>query len=420
MHDIIAGIDVHKRVLMVVVGTVCGAAADDGSEPREPIRFVQRRFGTTTSELLHLLAWLQQHGAQEVVMESTAQYWKPVWLVLERHFRLRLAQAWSNRAPRGKKTDFKDAQRLVRRHAAGELTLSFVPDAEQRQMRTVTRRRTQLTRDRVRIQNQLESLLEETRIKLSSVVTDLLGSSGLRILAALGQGETDPAKLAAMGDARLQCAPAELADALTGSVSEIHRRLLQQHLAHLALIDAQMEELSLLAADAMRQHSDAVIRLVQIPGIRVLAAQQIVAEAGPQASAFPSAAQFSSWIGVCPGREESAGENHSSHCAKGNTYMRRVLCQAAQAAVRTKNSYFQQKFQRLIPKLGYAKAIWAMARHISVVIWKILHDGAQYEERGLPTTPQAAKRRIQRLTKQLRALGYSIELKPLSPKAVVA
>lgn len=283
MHDIIAGIDVHKRVLMVVVGAAGGAVADDASETPERIRFVQRQFGTTTSELLHLLAWLQQHGVREVVMESTAQYWKPVWLVLEQHFRLRLAQAWSNRAPRGKKADFKDAQRLVRRHAAGELTLSFVPDAEQRQMRTVTRRR-------VRIQNQLESLLEETRIKLSSVVTDLLGASGLRILTALGQGETDPAKLAAMGDARLQCAPAELADALTGSVSEIHRRLLQQHLAQLALIDAQMEELSLLAADAMRQHSDAVIRLVKIPGIRVLAAQQIVAEAGPQASSVPGLA----------------------------------------------------------------------------------------------------------------------------------
>jgi len=420
MNDSIAGIDVHQRVLMVVVGTVSGAAADDGGEPPEPIRFVKRRFGTTTSELLHLLAWLQQHGVQEAVMESTAQYWKPVWLALERHFRLSLAQAWSNRAPRGKKTDFKDAQRLVRRHVAGELTLSFVPHAAQRQMRTVTRRRTQLTRDRVRIQNQLESLLEETRIKLSSVVTDLLGTSGLRILTALGQGETDPAKLAAMGDARLQCGPAELADALTGSVSEIHRRLLQQHLAHLALIDAQMEELSLLAAGAMRQHSDAVIRLVKIPGIRVLSAQQIVAEAGPQASAFPSAAQFSSWIGVCPGREESAGENHSSHCAKGNTYLRRVLCQAAQAAVRTKNSFFQQKFQRLLPRLGYAKAIWAMARHLSVVIWKILHGGAQYEERGLPTTPQAAKRRMQRITQQMRAIGYSVEFKPLKTEAVLA
>jgi hypothetical protein len=159
--------------------------------------------------------------------------------------------------------------------------------------------------------------------------------------------------------------------------------------------------------------------LVQIPGIRVLAAQQIVAEAGPQANAFPSAAQFSSWIGVCPGREESAEENHSSRCAKGNTYLRRVLCQAAQAAVRTKNSFFQLKFQRLLPKLGYAKAIWAMARHLSVVIWKILHDGAQYEEHGLPTTPKAAKRRVQILTQQLRALGYSVELNPLNPEAVV-
>lgn len=420
MHDSIAGIDVHKRVLMVVVGTVSGAATDDDSEPAESIRFVKRRFGTTTPELLHLIAWLQQQGVQQAVMESTAQYWKPVWLTLEGHFRLSLAQAWSNRAPRGKKTDFKDAQRLVRRHVAGELTLSFVPDAAQRQMRTVTRRRTQLTRDRVRIQNQLESLLEETRIKLSSVVTDLFGSSGLRILTALGKGETDPARLAALGDARLQCEPAELADALTGSVSEIHRRLLQQHLAHLALIDAQMEELSSLAADAMRQHSDAVIRLVKIPGIRVLAAQQIVAEAGPRASAFPSAAQFSSWIGVCPGREESAGENHSSHCAKGNTYLRRVLCQAAQAAVRTKNSFFQLQFQRLLPRLGYAKAIWAMARHLSVVIWKILHQGAQYEERGLPTTPQAAKRRMQRIQQQMRAIGYAVEFKPLNTEAVPA
>jgi transposase len=420
MHDSIAGIDVHKRVLMVVVGTVSGAATDDGSEPAESIRFVKRRFGTTTSELLHLIAWLQQHGVQQAVMESTAQYWKPVWLTLEGHFRLSLAQAWSNRAPRGKKTDFKDAQRLVRRHVAGELTLSFVPDAAQRQMRTVTRRRTQLTRDRVRIQNQLESLLEETRIKLSSVVTDLFGSSGLRILTALGKGETDPAKLAELGDARLQCKPAELADALTGSVSEIHRRLLQQHLAHLALIDAQMEELSSLAADAMRQHSDAVMRLVEIPGIRVLSAQQIVAEAGPQASAFPSAGQFSSWIGVCPGRDESAGENHSSHCAKGNTYLRRVLCQAAQAAVRTKNSSFHLQFRRLLPRLGYAKAIWAMARHLSVVIWKILHQGVQYEERGLPTTPQAAKRRMQRIKQQMLAIGYAVEFKPLKTEALPA
>lgn len=412
MRNMGAGIDVHKRLLMVVVGVGSGAA-----EP-ESIQFQQRRFGTTSAELLQLVVWLQQLGVTEVVMESTAQYWKPVWLTLEGHFRLWLAQAWSNRAPRGKKTDFKDAQRLVRRHAAGELTMSFVPDAEQRLMRSLTRRRTQLTRDRVRIQNQVESLLEETRVKLSSIVSDLFGASGLRIMAALVEGETDPAKLAALGDVRLKCSPAELAEAVTGVVSDIHRRLLHQHLAHWKLIEAQQAELDELAARTMHAYGEAVARLGQIPGIRVLSAQQIVAEAGPRASAFPSAAQFSSWIGVCPGREESAEENHSSRCAKGNAYLRRVLCQAAQAAVKTKNSFFQRKFRRLVPRLGYTKAVWAIARHLSVVIWKILHEGATYVEQGLATSEKAIKRRVQRLKQELRSLGYSDQLIPLQTPAV--
>jgi transposase len=402
MSKRIAGIDVHKRMIMVVI--------IDQEQP--DIACQKRRFGTTTAELTHLQIWLQQQAAEQVVMESTAQYWKPVWLTLEGHFQLHLAQAWSNRAPRGKKTDFKDAERLARRHLAGELTLSFVPDATQRQLRSLTRRRTQLTRDRVRIQNQVESLLEETRIKVSSVLTDLFGVSGLRILSALAQGENDPVKLAALADARVQQSPEELAAALTGTVSGFHRKILTQHLDHLKLIDQQMEELSQMTGEALQSAQDPITRLAAIPGIRVLAAQQILAEAGVKASAFNSAAQFSSWIGVCPGHEESAEKNHSARSTKGNSYLRRTLCQAAQAAVRTNNSFFQQKFRRLLPRLGYVKAIWAIARHLSVVIWKILHDGATYIEHGGVTSPQAAKRRIQRLKQQLRAMGFSDELKP--------
>ncbi|HZL49562.1 MAG TPA: IS110 family transposase [Terracidiphilus sp.] len=402
MTNTIAGIDIHKRVLMVVV-------IPPGSNQAE-----RRKFGATTAELTHLLTWLQQRQVEEVVMESTAQYWKPVWFALEGHFHLRLAQAWSNRAPHGKKTDFKDAERLVRRQRAGELTLSFVPEAAQRQLRSLTRRRTQLSRDRVRIQNQVESLLEETRIKISSVLTDLFGASGLRMLAALARGETNPAQLAALADARVQCPPQELAEALTGTVNEIHRRFLKQHLDHLELIDKQMEELLLLTAEIMREHADSVARLADVPGIRVLSAQQIIAETGVTASAFASAAQFSSWIGVCPGREESAQHNRSSRTAKGNPYLRRVLCQAAQAAVRTNHSFFQQKFKRLLPRLGYPKAIWAIAHHLAIVIWKILHEGASYLEYGGATSAQAAKRRLQRIKKELKALGYSDELKPLA------
>src|SRR5690349_4064312 len=189
----IAGIDVHKKVLVVVV-------VDAGAAERKPER---RRFGTVASELRRLCAWLQEQGVDEAVMESTAQYWRPVWLELEPYVRLHLAQAFSNRAPRGRKHDFKDAERLVRRLMAGELILSFVPAGEQRIWRNMTRMKTQLTRDRVRLQSQIECLLEEMRIKLSIVVSNLLGASGLRILHALANGETDPKKLAQLGGERL-------------------------------------------------------------------------------------------------------------------------------------------------------------------------------------------------------------------------
>ena len=185
----IAGIDVHKKVLMVVI--------IDASMPEE--KPVRRRFATLPSELQRFLLWLREQGVEEAVMESTAQYWRSVWLELEPHMRLHLAQAFSNRAPRGRKHDFKDAERLVRRLIADELILSFVPNGEQRIWRSMTRMKLQLTRDRVRLQNQMECLLEEMRIKLSIVVSNLLGASGLRILHALAKGETDAHRLAQLG-----------------------------------------------------------------------------------------------------------------------------------------------------------------------------------------------------------------------------
>lgn len=414
MRRMIAALDVHKRMLMVVVGDA-RALQGEGTA-----RFQKMRFRTTPSDLELLKQWLLEQGVTEVVMESTAQYWKPIWLTLEGHFQLFLAQAWSNRAPRGKKADFKDAERLLKRYVADELMLSFVPDAEQRAMRSVTRKREQLVADRVRIQNQVESLLEETRIKLSSVIADLFGASGLRILAALAEGITDPAQLVKLGDARLKCTTEELADVLNGSVTAIHQKLLKQALDHFDLLDRQIAEVVKMAGDLMASHQDALKRLAAIPGIGVIAAQHIIAETGPTAAAFDSAAQFSSWAGVAPGRNESAEENKSSRCAKGNAHLRRILCQAAQAAVRTKNSFFETRFNRMVHRLGYPKAIWAIARHLCVVIWKVLHQGEAYIEYGAPTNPQAAKRRLQRIQKDLRALGYSDQLVPVSVEGLRA
>ena len=327
----VAGIDIHKKALMVVVAT----AADEVAEAAgEALEFECRRFGAAASERVHVAGWLRQRQVREVVMESTAQYWKPVWLDLEPHFgKLHLAQAHSNRAPKGRRNDFADARRLTRRLLSGELILSFVPDREQRTWRTLTRGKQQRVRDRVRLQSQLEALLEEARIKLSSVISDLLRASGRRILRAMADGETDPRRLAGLGDDRLRCSKQELMDALNGSLEPIHRELLRLDLQRPELLDEQIDGLDRMVASALRQHQDAVIRLAEVPGFGVDSAQQLIAERGVDAKAFASAGQFASWSGLCPGTEESAEQNHSSRSAKENRFVRRILTQAAQAAV---------------------------------------------------------------------------------------
>src|SRR6201997_4564147 len=376
-----AGIEVHKKVWMVVVV--------DASVPEE--KPVRRRFVTLPSELQRFRIWLQEQGVEEAVMESTAQYWRSVWLELEPHMRLHLAQAFSNRAPRGRKHDFKDAERLVRRLLADELILSFVPSGEQRIWRNLTRMKLQLTRDRVRLQNQMECLLEEMRIKLSIVVSNLLGVSGLRILQALAKGETDPKQLAALGDGRLKCSEEQLVDALTGRVQPLHREMLALQLERLQLIDKQIAQLNVLIAQAMKPHQEAVMRLAEVPGLGVDSAPQIIAEVGAQASTFPSAAEVTSWVGTCPGKDESAEENHSSRSAKGNKYLRRVLNQAAHAAVKKNGSHFQAVFRRLLPRLGYQSAIWAIAHRLCRLVWKILHEGVRFIDQSSQSDPKVWK-----------------------------
>lgn len=292
--------------------------------------------------------------------------------------------------------------------------MSFVPGAEQRQMRELTRRNAQLNRELVRIQNHIESLLEPARIKLSSVISDLFGATGRRILEALAEGESNPEKLAGLADDRIRCSRDRLADALRGSLTPMHRRLLKQMLQDAALAEAQKKELEEMTGELMRPHSGAIQRLTRVPGIRLRTAEDVIAEIGPDARAFAGAARLASWVGACPGREESAGYNHSARCAKGNMSLRRALCEAAQAAVHTKNCRFQQKFKRLLPRLGYAKAIWAIVRLLCIVIWNILHQGADYIEYGGQTTLGAIRRRAQRLNKELRAAGLSMVILPLT------
>jgi transposase len=404
----IAGIDVHKSMLAVVITD----AAQEGE-----FQFQRRKFGTVASELLQLSAWLAEQGVQEAVMESTAQYWKTVWQQLEGQCELYLAQAQSNRAPRGRKRDFADAERLLRRHVAGELILSFVPNPEQRLWRTMTRSKYQLTRDRVRLHSQIESLLEDARIKLSTVVSDLLGVSSRRMLAALAAGETDAARLAALADPKLRATAEQLQDALSAAAmfSPLHRQILGLFLARLELIESHMQVLEKSIAQALQEQEDAVKRLAEIPGYGVESAHQVIAEIGPTAATFPSAEQLCSWVGVCPGREESAGVSKSNRSPKGNRALRRILTQLANAAVKSKGSVFEVAYRKLVVRMGHNKAIWAIAHRLCRLTWKILHQGVSYIEKGFRPNPQAVRRRANRLVRDLRALGYQIEVIPPSP-----
>jgi transposase len=401
----VAAIDVHKKVLMVVL--VCS--------PDEQAAGEQRRFATTSADLSHLAAWLQSSAVSDVVMESTAQYWKPVWRALEPHFRLHLAQAQSNKAPHGRKHDFGDATRLGRRFLAGELILSFVPEQLQRSWRKLTRGRVQLVHDRVRLQNQVEALLEETGIKLSSVISDLFGNSGRRILKALADGQTDPQALAALGDRRLRCTPEQLQQALSGHMGVEDRELLQLWLEHVELLDRQITKMETLTATALAEHQDAVARLTEVPGIALHTALGIVAEAGPRVATFRSAGALASWVGVCPGQNVSAGISYSESSPKGNRHLRSLLVQAAHAAVKTKGSHFQSQFRRWLPRLGFQKAIWATAHRLCRIAWKILHDGVSYTEPGQITDPRTKHHLAQKHLRALRQLGFQVSVSDPAP-----
>jgi transposase len=397
----VAGIDVHKNMLAVVITD----AAVEGE-----FRFERRKFGTLDSELTALKDWLMAHQVQEAVMESTAQYWKPVWRSLEGECRLHLAQAHSNRAPHGRKGDFRDAERLVRRHVAGELILSFVPDPEQRLWRTLTRTKYQLTRERVRLHSQLEALLEDGHIKLATCVSDLLGVSSRRMLPGLAKGETDAGVLAAMAEPELRAKPEQLADALraAATLSPLHRQILGLFLERVELVEQQMTILKRSIGGALQMHQQAVVRLAAVPGYGIDSAQQVIAEVGPQAATFATAAQLASWVGVCPGREESAEVSTSNRSPKGNRVLRRVLNQVANAAIKTKGSIYQELYRRYVPRLGHNKAVWAIAHRLCRLTWKILHQGVAYIEMGMARNVKALHRRTAKLIRALRGLGYQI------------
>jgi transposase len=395
----VAGIDVHKKMLAVVIRRQLGEQAE----------YQKRKFGTTRSEIQHLQSWLGSQGVSEVVMESTAQYWRPVWYGLEPHFPLHLTHPLKTRAPRGRKSDFRDAQRLADRWSAGDLEESFIPGAEQRSWRWLTRARVQSKKKLSVIYCHVEGLLEQGGIKLSAVVSDLFGVSGWAMLEQIAQGVTDVEVLAKQARGALRNKDRELKEALAGQLEPVYQRLLRQQMDQVRLLRRQVEEINQWLAEAMKEHFAVLHRLSKIPGVDLYAAQDLLAEMGPRAAAFGSAEQFASWVGVCPGSQESAGVNYSHRSAKGNRYLRRLLCQIAWAAIHTKGTFFAGLFARLKPKVEGKGACWAVAHRIAKVVWLVLHREVEYQEKGTaPPNERTLVRKFKRMLKEFGRAGLDV------------
>ena len=370
-----AGLDVHKKTIAACVRRIDG----DGQVVEQTLSF-----GTTTAELLALLDWLTKEGVTHVAMESTGVYWKPVFHILEGHLDVMLVNAHHIKHVPGRKTDVKDAPWIAELLQYGLLTPSFVPPAEIRELRDLTRQRTILVREKAALANRVQKVLEDANIKLASVASDPLGVSGRAMIRGLIAGEVNPARLAQRARARLRKKIPQLREALDGRVTEHHRFLLKMLMEQIEHLERQIEQFDSRIATAMAPLAAVAKRLETVPGLGTRAAEGIVAEIGTDMGRFPSGGHLASWTGICPGNDQSAGKRRSGRTTKGNQWLRALLVQVAWAAVRTKGTIFQAQYGRWIKRMGKKKALVAVAHKILVVIWHLLKKGTQYRERQAP------------------------------------
>ena len=399
------GLDVHKETV-----AACLRLVIDGKVVKEV-----RTFATTTASLIALSEWLTQNKCTHIAMEATGVYWKPVWHILaDGDFELVLANAAHVKNVPGRKTDVKDADWVSDLLAHGLIRASFVPDSPTQEMRTLMRTRKQLVREKASHVLRIQKTLEDANIKLGSVITDVLGLSGRRIIEALIAGQRHPAKLARLTDPRVKASQDALREALRGRVTKSHRFLLRLHLGQIDALDAAIAEIDQQVEAGLAPFRTAVEQVSTIPGVKGLGARTILSEIGIDMSRFPSDGHLISWACLCPRNDESAGKRRSTRIRKGSPWLKTTLVQCAWAAARTKGSYLQAQFQRIRARRGAKKAIVAVAASILAAIYHMLKDGTTYQDLGPNHFDRRTKeRKINRLVQRLADLGYAVQLAPL-------
>lgn len=402
LHPRCAGLDVHKDSVVACARVVTATGVEQHVET----------FATTTAALLRLSDWLTGYGVTHVAMEATGVYWRPVWHVLEGSFDLILANAMHIKNVPGRKTDVNDAMWIADLLAHGLIRSSFVPPTSVQELRTLTRTRKQLVRERASHVQRIDKVLQDANLKLGSVLSDIMGQSGRAILAALVAGETDPEQLVTLVSDRVKARRCDIVEALRGRVTPHHRFLLQLHLDQVATLEEAIAKVDAEVGESLAPFRAAAQRLTTIPGVSAVAAAVLVAEIGIDMTRFPTAGHLRSWAGLCPTNDESAGKRRSTRLRKGAPWLKTTLVQAAWCATRAKKSYLRAQFLRLKARRGPRKAIVAVAASILTAAYYMLARGDDYRDLG-PTYFDRADRQkaARRLVRKLGELGFQADLR---------
>lgn len=400
LHEHVAGIDVHRKSLCVCVRHI-----EAGRRVRQQVR----TFGTMTRDLLSLRDWLEAEGVTHVAMESTGVLWKPVYNLLEDRVEVLLVNARHVKQVEGHKTDVKDCQWLAQLLSCGLLKASFIPPKPQRELRDLTRTRSQLVGERTRVVNRIHKVLEDANIQLGAVASDILGVSGRQMIEALIQGEQDTQKMADMARRQLRGKIPQLRLALEGTVSDHHRFVLKMYLKQYDEIDSWIGQWTQRIEAVCVPFAAAVEKIMEVPGYNQRAAQDLVAEIGMDMSRFADDDHLCSWSTICPGNHQSAGKQTSGKTVQGNRWLKAVLCQSAWAGAHTKGSYFGAQYHRLAGRRGKKRAVIAVAHSQLKVIYHLLSSDQSYQDLGPDYFLKLNADRAARYhRKVLESMGYTV------------
>ena len=402
IHPVCCGLDVHKEKI-----SACLMEIDEQGREASEIR----EFATFTDELIKLREWLQGSDCPIVAMESTGVYWRPVHNVLEHHLEVIVVNARHIKNVPGRKTDIADSRWLASLLKHGLLRGSFIPSKDIRQWRELSRQRSKVTESLSDYKKRVHKLFETANIKIASVVSDLFGKTGRRLIEQLcdeSAGSFSEQAVAGLACGRLRAKAAELYRSIQGYFEGHHRFQLCSLMRIITILESEIGMISDRLQLLMKDHDELLGRVAAIPGIGERSAQMIISEVGYHLDSFADAASFASWAGLCPGNNESAGKRRSGRTAVQKHPFKTIMVEVAWAAVKTKGSYFKDKYHRLKSRRGAKKAIVAIAHRLAKALFQIIKHGERYRELGEGYLRSRKRTSLRALRHQAQAMGFHL------------